>query len=403
MNCEKFANMLDNYADLSAAEIAELEAHAELCESCAADLTFIRSVLGTLNSLPPIDTPIDFLDSVNARLDAELDRESPIERFVRRSKPYVYRYGSLAACVAIAAAVGVNAELLISRMNNDGNDIVIEERTTVNDAHDDKAADGALTEFNTAEPVQNTAAPSSAPAVIETVKPTQKPAAKQTTAPANGAVRSKRTDSTPYVSQNSSKAEASVPSNRSEAPAKVTLPKASSAPQPSDIEPTKVNPTPEQKTETNPPAETAAAAYTDAPKQENIPAAASYDAPAAASYSPAARTMPDDKYAAAPAAEPTAEAADEADYSIAYHEMDNFSDNVTAYAPLSSMISVKAKDAERVRELVEVFISGAYGDYYMITAEDMNHLLGQFDREGIWYSANITESGNKVSFRIVTI
>ena len=113
--------------------------------------------------------------------------------------------------------------------------------------------------------------------------------------------------------------------------------------------------------------------------------------------------MPDDKYAAAPAAEPTAEAADEADYSIAYHEMDNFSDNVTAYAPLSSMISVKAKDAERVRELVEVFITGAYGDYYMITSEDMNHLLGQFDREGIWYSANITESGNKVSFRIVTI
>lgn len=416
MNCEKFAQMLDNYADLSIAEISELEAHAEMCEACSADLVFMRSILGTVNSLPPIDPPIDFLDSVNARLDAELDRESAIKRFVRRSKPYVYRYGSLAACVAIAAAVGMNAELLISRMNNNGSDVVIEERTVVNDAHDDKTADGEgiVTDAYTAEPAPSAAAlnevSTPAPTAGNTAKLTPKPASLQTTAPTYGASVSKRADSTPSVSQNNKNTAAtSVPSNRSEAPARFDLPKVQSTPQPLETEQNRVISTQEPKAETQPLAVNTEPVYTDEPKQYNTPeASASQGEAAPSSYLPRVRMIPDnDEYAVAPvakpAAEPTEDTAAEEDYSIAYNEMDNFSDNVTAYAPLSSMLSVKAKDAERVKELVEVFISGAYGEYYMITAEDMNNLLGQFDREGIWYSANIMESGDKISFRIVTM
>ena len=416
MNCERFAHMLDNYADLSSAEIAELEAHAEMCESCAADLAFMRSILGTVNSLPPIDPPKDFLESVNARLDAELDSEPAIKRFVRHSKPYVYRYGSLAACVAIAAAVGVNAELLMSRMNNDGSDVVIEEKTIVNDARNDSTADGDVTaaDIYTAEPAPRAGAVNEAstpaPNAGNTVKPSQTPASPQTAAPVWGASASKRADSTPSVSQsNKNTAAASVPSNRSEAAASVDLPKAQSAPQPSETEQRVVTSTEEPRAEAQPAAVNTEPVYTDAPKQNNTTeAAASQGEAAPSSYVPRGRMIPENhEYAAAPAslpaAEPTEDTSSDEDYSIAYHEMDNFSDNVTAYAPLSSMLSVKAKDAVRVKELIEVFISGAYGEYYMITAEDMNHLLGQFDREGIWYSANIMESGDKISFRVVTV
>ncbi len=101
-----------------------------------------------------------------------------------------------------------------------------------------------------------------------------------------------------------------------------------------------------------------------------------------------------DVYAAADT-EPEAQSAD--DYSIASEPPLE----EAHVAPLSSTLLVKSDDTARVRELVAVFISGTYGNYYMITSKDMHDLLNQLDREGIWYDANIFDSGDKISFKLV--
>jgi hypothetical protein len=76
--------------------------------------------------------------------------------------------------------------------------------------------------------------------------------------------------------------------------------------------------------------------------------------------------------------------------------------NETAYAvPLSSTLAIKSKDADRAKEVIDVFVAGVYGNYYMITSGDMNDLLSQLGREGIWYDANINESGDKISFKLL--
>jgi hypothetical protein len=76
--------------------------------------------------------------------------------------------------------------------------------------------------------------------------------------------------------------------------------------------------------------------------------------------------------------------------------------NETAYAvPLSSTLAIKSQDAERAKEVIDVFVAGVYGNYYMITSGDMNNLLSQLGREGIWYDSNINESGDKISFKLI--
>ena len=71
MDCEKFREMLDNYSDLSPQELDTLEAHALVCGECKRELEFMRSIINTVQSLPEIDPPADFLDKINERIDKE--------------------------------------------------------------------------------------------------------------------------------------------------------------------------------------------------------------------------------------------------------------------------------------------------------------------------------------------
>lgn len=417
MNCEMFAQMLDNYANLTGTDMQELEAHAEMCESCNAELAFMRSILGTVNSLPPIDPPSDFLEGVNARLDAELAGESVIKRFARRSKPYVYRYGAIAACAVLAVSVCMNADMLLSKMNNDSSGVITEERIT--DISDDFDAEAVLDrETAKPEPANGTPLPAAekSEAAEQTNAPLQTPKASPAAVPSDPGTAVKR--STTSVIRNNTAATA-VPSNRSAEAKNENLPVTSPAPQPSVTENNSVDSTPAPNADAQPAAEASsgenASVNTDAPEQspEPTPAAGRIagrivgmsEEPAPYSIDERARSMPDEYAALSEPAteEPQDEDFDKLDYSIAYNEMDNVNNDVTSYAPLSSMISVKSKDAARVQELVDVFVSNVYGNYYMTTAVDMKNLLGQFDREGIWYSASIMESGDMVSFRIVII
>lgn len=419
MNCDMFAQMLDNYADLTDADMQELEAHAEICESCNADLVFMRSILGTVNNLPPIDPPSDFLENVNARLDAELAGESVIRRFARKSRPYVYRYGTIAACAVLAVSVGMNADMLLSKMNNDSGGVITEERMT--DISDD--VDGES--LHSWEAVENET-PSSTQAsstktdasVKQTDAPLQTPKSfsSNTAVPSGSGFVSNRSSETSSGKRTNTTTATAVPSNRTSVAENKNLPVTSPAPQPSATENISVNSTPVPNADEQPASEASTGESTsvDTKESEKLPESTPTAGkiagrivgreaePAPYSIDERARSVPE-AYASMAATDEPEEEYDAFDYSIAYNEMDNEISDVTSYAPLSSMVSVKSKDAARVQELVDVFVSGVYGNYYMITAVDMRNLLGQFDREGIWYSASIMESGDSVSFRIVTV
>ena len=393
MNCEKFADMLDNYACLSDAELQELEEHAAVCESCADDLAFMRSILGTAKSLPPIEPPVDFLDSVNSRLDAELAKEAPVKRLVRRSVPFVSRYGAVAACVALSVAVGVNAGMLTSRMNNDGTGVISEETTTA-DSND--GTDSGIPAVNDEViPADEDAIPAPAEPIIGSdLGKVSSPALSVTSEPSKDGSKG-----TSAATRNGTVRTASVP-KKSQAPIATSQPLAQRNGSVNSTTPVLPAASVSEVISTHNTSEPQSQiAETKAPTLEPTATPDSEPGAASASYMMESRMITvSDEYAVAPTETEQPEDTD-SDYTIAH--VDNTQSRT--YAALNSTVSIKAADSERVKELIDVFVYEVYGKYYAISSQDMNGLLGQFDREGIWYEANVTESNGRISFKLIIL
>ena len=76
--CEEAFRRLDDYLDreLSAAEMALVREHLEICAGCAREFRFEESVLrGVRTTLRRIDVPQDLQARVLRLLDAERDEE----------------------------------------------------------------------------------------------------------------------------------------------------------------------------------------------------------------------------------------------------------------------------------------------------------------------------------------
>lgn len=432
MDCGKFAEILDRYADLSADEIDELNDHADNCEKCADELSFMRSIIYTVGSLPPIEPPADFLDTLNVRLDNELSKEKRLKRFMRKSAPYIRKYGSIAACLAVGITIGMNADTLVSHMNGNDDGVI---SSTVS-----YSTDAPVVSDTNDIAVVTTAAPSAAspnfapvqtPALSAKSKPnvTMPPIPNAATAQPSlqaktPAASAKNTQSAPAI-----KPQYTVPSSantRTVYSAPIGTATATNAPIADDVKPvpaaddTTAKPAFDEATAKPAPAvannmstpDTAASLNARAmpaseTSDDGIAAYADVPAPVriAPNVNPTQITDTPPAYSVVRVNEDDSEqyavlqdlSEDTSDYSIVSPQPET----VEAYAPLSSTIVVKAEDADRVKEIVAVFINGTYGNYYMITAKDMNTMLGQLDRENIWYNANITDSGDKVSFKLV--
>ena len=81
MDCHKAQDLLSDFVDgiLADDESAMVEQHLAGCPDCQATYESIVKVIGYMNRMESVDEPADFLEKVNARLD----RESPLEKFVR--------------------------------------------------------------------------------------------------------------------------------------------------------------------------------------------------------------------------------------------------------------------------------------------------------------------------------
>jgi hypothetical protein len=386
----------------------------------------MRSIISTTSSLPPIEPPEDFLDKLNTRLDKEIEQESKLTRFVRRSRPYIGRYGAVAACFAVAVTVGINADTLVSRMNN-SDDGVISRTTTSDDGiavpelPEDIKADKSGEESDTAS--EATTVPSIVPTFGDMSEAQTRD--KSTSIPM-GAVgsdtqqaKAAQPQKTETVKNSSSVNTAGTSASAANAGMSVGAGSTASAtpvPQLSTVAPSASYNSgsasaavQEEAQKDNSPSVTSAASSEDnitadtaVEKKENADISPAYVRARIAEgpdeYSVVDNLQIKDEYAEVQSLEESDTVNALSDYTIV--QMDT-QEEMAYSTPLGSTISIKSKDADRAKEVIDVFVSGVYGNYYMITSGDMNDLLSQLGREGIWYDANINESGDKISFKLI--
>lgn len=72
-------------------------------------------------------------------------------------------------------------------------------------------------------------------------------------------------------------------------------------------------------------------------------------------------------------------------------------------APVNSSILVSSEDEEKVRSLMNKYVTGNYDAYYMTTEDKLNNMFEEMDREGINYENYIDNSGGRISFRLVIV
>lgn len=127
MKCADFENYLDNYENLTDLEKNDMLDHAAMCEKCQAELDFFLSIISTAKSLPKIEPPQGFADTLNARLD-KVDK-----RVVSLSGPAYHlrknrkQYAALAACLALITLLTANHSSLLKPFDADDSGVIIEE------------------------------------------------------------------------------------------------------------------------------------------------------------------------------------------------------------------------------------------------------------------------------------
>jgi hypothetical protein len=433
MNCNEFADMLDSYASLSEDEMRAVEEHTLHCDKCKEELEFMRSMIDTTSSLPPIEPPEDFLDKLNARLDKEIEQESKLTRFVRRSRPYIGRYGAVAACFAVAVAVGVNADMLVSRMNNSDDGVISRTTTSVEGTETSDMPEDIKTE-KSSDKTDDVQAETAVTSIIPTFGDMAE-AQSRTADISSGTVGAGTSQTFTAQPNNADNGKSSVSAQSAKTPASTVKQgtAAGTASAAGSSTETAATPVPVPQLSTVTPSASynsgsaSAEVREEAQLQDNNSSLVSGSS-ASVSYS-AANEITDNKEADVSTSYIRARIAEEPDeYAVVYasEEPDEYADaqisdgldingpasdytivqgsvqNETAYAvPLSSTLAIKSKDADRAKEVIDVFVAGVYGNYYMITSGDMNNLLSQLGREGIWYDANINESGDKISFKLL--
>lgn len=120
MICSEFFELLDNYESITDEQRIEMEKHTAECETCRKELEFFKSIISNLESIPSPKAPETLIEKVNAKLDAE------------KTAVIGFRWNfrvlsTVAACLAIGLAVGINNGYIKETITDRGTDGVISE------------------------------------------------------------------------------------------------------------------------------------------------------------------------------------------------------------------------------------------------------------------------------------
>lgn len=122
MTCSEFMDMLDNYELLTDSQREELKIHTSECEACCKEFEFFQSIISITSQIPVPKAPKSLIDDVNAELD-------------KKRTPFILLKSNLrvlstvAACLAVGLAVGLNNGYIKKSIDNNENDGIITETT----------------------------------------------------------------------------------------------------------------------------------------------------------------------------------------------------------------------------------------------------------------------------------
>lgn len=191
MDCLEFRQLFDNYAKLDDVELKILENHAENCTECRAELEFFQSIIKTTASIPLPKPPENLIKAVNDRIDNEPRLISTVRGAGDRLRAYSKRYATIAACVAMGLAIGLNSSSIKRHLEDEGEYGVISSTVTSTDLPKESAKPLEQAQQATQAPTEK-ADTVQAPAVSQAEKSkvktpsvvTDKPAVKATSKPA---------------------------------------------------------------------------------------------------------------------------------------------------------------------------------------------------------------------------
>ncbi len=157
MDCLKFAQMLDNYSNLTEAQVSELELHAAECEDCRKELEFFRMIADTTSSLASPSPPPDLISRINSRIDSG-PRSRTLDSVIANIRSNIRQYAMAAACLVVGIVVGVNGKMLSDRISGTDNDGVISQQTA-----ETRTDTGSENTANAGSPAQTEATPFAEP------------------------------------------------------------------------------------------------------------------------------------------------------------------------------------------------------------------------------------------------
>lgn len=176
MICSEFRELLDRYESIDELDRECMDAHCELCDECRKEMEFFKSITNISASIPCPAPPKTLIAEVNAKLD-----KMAVPPVGGKAKSWsIKQYATLAACLAVGIAVGVNGGYIKDRLSDNTGDGVIKETVS------------AVNSVDEAEKPETVAAdvkvgddkPADVPEKQETVKDSDdREATPQTTAP----------------------------------------------------------------------------------------------------------------------------------------------------------------------------------------------------------------------------
>lgn len=119
MDCKKFMSQLDEYVSgtLSDDIKSDMSAHADCCDNCRAELDEMQRIVSVLHSMPKIPVSDDFIERLNARIDAESISDTP-----SKAKSGLFKlraYTSVAAALLLCAVLVKSVPMLMPYLHPD--------------------------------------------------------------------------------------------------------------------------------------------------------------------------------------------------------------------------------------------------------------------------------------------
>lgn len=382
MDCTEFQELLSDYENLNETKKKQLEEHSKECSSCAEELEQYLSMLQALKSLPKLTAPENFLAELNSRIDKENIKQQTRTNLLSGMKKYSYRYGTIAACLALIAVIGVNNPELIDKMNSKDDGVISVVTTTV--APSGKPVGTSVPVVQSAEllpAVQITQAP------IATIQPATKASEPKTTKAPVVATKKPTATKTPTT----------------KAPVATAIPQrnnkslATPIPQPvrANISPTAV-PDVSIGAEDTLQVNSYDVTYGIGDKPETKENVVVTQEPIDNSGIAVASMMED---------EPSSVVLNPDEYQLPENlnarTIDN-SNDVNGYTASSNSIEVSYASADKAKEIIDEYSISNDGEYYSVSSDKMEEFLQAMSEAGIEYADNCIEDGaDTVTFRLI--